>query len=54
MVTNRLVRHIYYIDNTMDGKDYQQGSNENYGNREPNSATIQDDENTVYVTYYNT
>ena len=31
----------------MDGKDYQRGSIEKDGNRQRNSETIQDEENTV-------
>ena len=36
----------------MDGKDYQRGSIEKVGNRQRNSATIQDEEITISKTSY--
>ena len=42
------------IENIMDGKDYQIGSIKKDGNRQRNSATIQDKEITISRTSYET
>ena len=42
------------IENIMDGKDSKRGSIEKVGNRQRNSATIQDEEITISKTSYNT